>query len=269
MIIVRTKRISPAPIRLGLILSGLILILAGCQFSWPWAKKIDLTRATPDGLYQQGVAYYQDGSYKKAVQVFQRLKEEYPLSKFTIMAELGIADSHFSDKAWPEAELSYSEFLTLHPTNENLPYVLYQLGLCHFNQISTIDRDQSEAIKALREFERLKTRFPNSKFAFLAEKMIRECKKTLGEQEFYVGEFYFNMKQYRAALARFEKIAREYPNVGLDYKVSYYIIETKRYLGGAGSDKLTGVKSGQPTQPPLQTTPPLDPRGAPPARRTP
>ena len=263
MIIVRTKRISPAPIRLVLILSGLILILAGCQFSWPWAKKIDLTRATPDGLYQQGVAYYQDGSYKKAVQVFQRLKEEYPLSKFTIMAELGIADSHFSDKAWPEAELSYSEFLTLHPTNENLPYVLYQLGLCHFNQISTIDRDQSEAIKALREFERLKTRFPNSKFAFLAEKMIRECKKTLGEQEFYVGEFYFNMKQYRAALARFEKIAREYPNVGLDYKVSYYIIETKRHLGGAG------VKSEQPIQPPMQPTPPPDPRGSPPVRRTP
>ena len=27
---------------------------------------------------------------------------------------------------------------------------------------------------------------------------------TVGEQEFYVGEFYFNTKQYRAALARFE-----------------------------------------------------------------
>src|SRR5512140_3338350 len=84
-----------------LILSGLVLTLSGCQFSWPWTKKIDLTRATPDGLYQQGVAYYQDGSYKKSVAVFQRLKEEYPLSKFAIMAELGIADSHFSDKEWP------------------------------------------------------------------------------------------------------------------------------------------------------------------------
>ena len=57
--------------------------------------------------------------------------------------------------------------------------------------------------------------------------MIRECKKILGEQEFYVGEFYFNMKKYRAALRRFEKIVRDYANVGLDYKVSYYIIETK------------------------------------------
>jgi outer membrane protein assembly factor BamD len=260
---VRNERIAMPLIRLVLIFSGLVLILSGCQFSWPWTKRIDLTRATPDGLYQQGVAYYQNGSYKKSVEVFQRLKEEYPLSKFAIMAELGIADSHFSDKAWPEAELAYNEFLNLHPTNENLPYVLYQVGLCHFNQITTIDRDQSETLKALREFERLNTRFPNSKFAFLAEKMIRECKKTLGEQEFYVGEFYFNMKQYRAALARFEKIAREYPNVGLDYKVSYYLIETKRHVAGVG------VQGEQPTKAPVQPTPPPDPRGAPPVRRTP
>ena len=114
-----------------------------------------MTRATPDGLYQQGVEYYQDGSYKKAVDLFQRLKEEYPLSKYSIMAEMGIADSYFSGKEYVEAELAYSEFLNLHPTNENLPYVLYQIGMCHFNQITTIDRDQSEAFKALKEFERL------------------------------------------------------------------------------------------------------------------
>jgi len=253
---VRGKGILPI-VRWVLILTGFMLILSGCQFSWPWSKKDSMARGTPDGLYQQGVAYYQDGSYKKAVDVFQRLKEEYPLSKFAIMAELGIADAHFSDKAWPEAELAYGEFVSLHPTNENLPYVLYQLGMCHYNQLSTIDRDQSETVKALREFERLNARFPNSKFAFLAEKMIRECKKILGEQEFYVGEFYFNTKQYRAALRRFEKLARDYPNVGLDYKVSYYLTETKRRLGesGAAPDPAIGVKGDWPAPPAVRRTP--------------
>jgi outer membrane protein assembly factor BamD len=261
--IVRSKT-TLSFIRQVLILSGVVLILSGCQFSWPWTKKVDLTRATPDGLYQQGVTYYQDGNFKKSAEVFQRLKEEYPLSKFTIMAELGIADSHFSKKEWPEAELAYTEFLNLHPTNENLPYVSYQIGLCHFNQITTIDRDQSEAIKALREFERLNTRFPNSKFAFLAEKMVRECKKIMGEKEFYVGEFYFNTKRYRAALRRFEKVARDYSNVGLDYKVSYYLIETKRRLAEAGADTKIGVMG----QPPIQLQAP-ERLGSPPARRSP
>jgi outer membrane protein assembly factor BamD len=213
-----------------LVLFALVMISSGCTFTWPWTKKVAMTRSTPDGLYQQGVEYYKDGNYKRSVEVFQRLKEEYPLSALAIMAEIGVGDSYFSGKDYPEAALAYREFINLHPTNENLSYAMYQLGMCHFNQITTVDRDQSEAFKALREFERLTARFPGSKFSFMSEKMIRECKKILGEQEFYVGEFYFSNKQYRAALLRFEKIAREYANVGLDYKVSYYIIESKRRL---------------------------------------
>jgi outer membrane protein assembly factor BamD len=217
--------------RILAVLLVLVVTLSGCTFTWPWTKSSPLTRSTPEGLYQQAVEYYQDGSYKKSVEIFQRVKEEYPLSQLAILAEMGIADSYFSGKDYFEAELAYGEFLNLHPTNENLPYVMYQIGMCHFQQMDTLDRDQSETLKALKEFERLTARFPNSKFSFLAEKMIRECKRILGEKEFYVGEFYFNIKQYRAALRRFEKIARDYANVGLDYKVSYYIVESKRRLG--------------------------------------
>jgi outer membrane protein assembly factor BamD len=232
------KRILP-------VLLVLVVTLSGCTFTWPWTKSNPLTRSTPDGLYQQAVEYYQDGSYKKSVEIFQRLKEEYPLSQLAILAEMGIADSYFSGKDYFEAELAYLEFLNLHPTNENLPYVMYQIGMCHFNQMDTLDRDQSETFKALKEFERLTARFPGSKFSFLAEKMIRECKRILGEKEFYVGEFYFNIKQYRAALRRFEKIARDYANVGLDYKVSYYIIESKRRLGDVEGFTLPEKKKGQ------------------------
>ena len=127
-----------------LILLASILMLSGCQLWWPWTKKVDMARLSPDGLYQQGVEYYQDGNYKKAVEVFQRLKEEYPLSPYALTAEMGIADSYFSAKDYAEAELAYTEFINLHPTNENLPYAMYQIGMSHFNQISTIDRDQSE-----------------------------------------------------------------------------------------------------------------------------
>lgn len=219
------------------VLLAVVLLLSGCKIWLPWAKTTDLARNTPEGLYQQAVQEYKNGSYKKAIDLFQRVKEEYPLSPLTIMAEMGVADSFFSGKQYLEAGLAYSEFLNLHPTNENLPYVMYQIGMCHFNDVSTIDRDQTETIKALKEFERLIARFPGSKFSFMAEKMVRECKKTLGEQEFYIGEFYFNIKQYRAALRRFEMVIRDYANVGLDHKVNAFIAETKRRIAEADAKK--------------------------------
>ena len=110
--------------------------------------------------------------------------------------------------------------------------------------MTTIDRDQSEAAKALKEFERLAVRFPNSKFAVMAEKMIRECKMKLAEHEFYVGNFYFKQKKYNAALKRFEIITRDYAGVGMDLKVASYVTETKARLAEeANAQKLKEEKA--------------------------
>jgi outer membrane protein assembly factor BamD len=228
--------------RVFLALLVIVFLLSGCKIWLPWGKKAELARSTPEGIYQQALIDYQSGNYKRSIELFQRVKEEYPLSPLALAAEMGIADSYFSGKQYLEAELVYNEFLNLHPTNENLPYVMYQIGMCHFNEISSIDRDQSETFKALKEFGRLMARFPESKFSFMAEKIVRECRKTLGEQEFYVGEFYFNIQEYPSALRRFEKIVREYPNVGLDYKVSFFIAETKRRIAEADAKKKPAEK---------------------------
>jgi outer membrane protein assembly factor BamD len=110
------------------------------------------------------------------------------------------------------------------------------MGMCNYNQMESIDRDQTATIKARKNFERLIARYPESKLSTVAEKLLRECKQHLAEQEFYVGQFYFKQKKYQAALARFETISRDYANLGLDYKVEYFINETKAEI--AEEEKL-------------------------------
>jgi outer membrane protein assembly factor BamD len=222
-----------------LLLFVVIFFLSGCGWWKDLWHRPERTRATPEGLYQRGIDAYQAGRYKNAIESFQRLREEHPLHSLTIMAELGIADSYFSDETYAEAEIAYNDFVNLRPTNENLPYAMYQLGMCHYKQVFSIDRDQTETKKAKKAFERLIARFPNSKFSFLAEKTLRECNQMLAEHEFYVGEFYFKRKHYNAALKRFEGIIKDYANVGLDYKVSYFIAETKRRIAEEDARKTS------------------------------
>ncbi len=216
----------------------ILLCLSGCSLSsfLSFFKKEPTVKNSPEALYVRGSTKFQDGDYKKAREYFIRLKDEYPLHNLAILAELGIGDSFFTDKEYVEAESAYNEFLNMHPTNENIPYVLYQMGMCHYNLRETIDRDQTETIKARKEFERLIARFPDSKFSLAAEKLLRECKQELAEQEFYIGQFYFRQKKYPAALSRFENVASNYANLGLDYKIEYYINETKRKI--AEEEKL-------------------------------
>lgn len=189
-----------------------------------------IPKNNPGALYQQGYEDYQKGRYKKAIESFQRLKEEYPLSELAIPAELGVADARFSMEEYGYAEIAYNDIVNLHPTYENLPYVMYQIGMCHYRQLLSIDRDQTETVKAVKEFAKLIARFPNSKFSFLAEKNIKQCNSLLAEQEYYVGELYFKMRQYSAAMRRFENIIKNYANLGLDYKVKFMMEETRKEL---------------------------------------
>lgn len=227
-------------VKLKIIACTLLMVfcLSGCSLSsfFSFFKKEPMVKNSPEALYVRGSTEFQDGNYKKAREYFIRLKDEYPLHNLAILAELGIGDSFFTDKEYVEAENAYSEFLNMHPTNENIPYVLYQMGMCHYNLRETIDRDQTATIKARKEFERLIARFPDSKFSLAAEKLLRECKQELAEQEFYIGQFYFKRKKYRAALSRFENVANNYANIGLDYKIEYYMDETKRKI--AEEEKL-------------------------------
>jgi len=203
-----------------------MFFLSGCA----WWKSKEMPKNNPEALYQKGYEDYQKGRYEKAIESFQKLKEEYPLSELALRAELGIADANFSREEYGYAAMAYNDFVNLHPTNENTPYVMYQIGMCRYNQMLIIDRDQTETVAAAKEFEKLIARFPTSRFSFLAEKNLRECKKKLAEHEFYVGEIYFKMKQYKAALKRFDIIVKNYPNLGLDYKVSFMLEETKKQL---------------------------------------
>ncbi|MFA5323594.1 MAG: outer membrane protein assembly factor BamD [Smithella sp.] len=212
-------------------------IVSGCSFLDIF-RKGELPKASPEGLYARASEEYKQGSYKKAQEHFLRLKEEYPLHDLAVLAEIGVADSLYSDKEYAQAVDTYSDFISLHPLNENVPYAIYQMGMCHYNQMEAIDRDQTETIKARKEWEKLVERYPESKFSTMAEKMLREVKQRLAEREFYIGEFYLKQKKYQAALSRFEGMTAGYPNVGLDYKVEYYINETKAKIAEEEKEKL-------------------------------
>jgi outer membrane protein assembly factor BamD len=235
-----TRKISFALIFL------LVLGVSGCGW-WKdmkeWWRPADMARATPEGLYKRGAEQYQEGRYKKAVESFQRMKDQFPLHALAPDAEIGIADSLFSDENYVEAEMAYKDFVGMRPTNENVPYAMYQIGMSHYKDMGEIDRDQGETTKALAEFEKLIARFPGSKFSVMAEKHALECRRRLAEKEFYVGKFYFTQGKYKAALIRFETIAKDYPGIGLDYKVGYFIEESKkRLIKQEAEDKATKEK---------------------------
>lgn len=194
-----------------------IIVFTGC--AWFETKE----EKSAQELVSDGMDDFTDRDYRKAIESFEKLKDWYPFSKYAILAELKIADAHFRLEEYEDAIFAYESFESLHPRNEAIPYVIYQIGLCYFNQIDTIDRDQTTAKKALDTFRRLKKQFPNSQYTRNAGSRIKKCLKSLSGHDFYVGLFYFKSKHYGAALSRFKSVLSNYPDVGVHKKALEYI----------------------------------------------
>jgi outer membrane protein assembly factor BamD len=166
---------------------------------------------------------FNNEDYKDSIESFEKLRDWYPFSQYVIVAELKIADAYYHIKNYEEAVAAYEAFENLHPRNEAIPYVIFQIGLCYYEQIDTIDRDQTPAKNALDTFNRLKRQFPEDGYAHRAEEHIKKCIKSLAGHEFYVGFYYYKGKHYKAALSRFKSVLSNFPDVGFHQQALQYV----------------------------------------------
>jgi outer membrane protein assembly factor BamD len=197
-----------------------LLLLSGCA----WFSQEQEEKPAAE-LIQEGLEAYNKGNYSDAIKNFEQLKDWYPFSKYAVTAELKIADAHYYLDQYAEAIAVYEEFEQLHPRNEAIPYVIYQTGRCYYDQIDTIDRDQSSARKALEIFRRLIRQYPEDPYAVKARTHVTICLQSLAGHEFYVGKFYLRSKHYQAALQRFKAVISNYPDVGMHYQALKYIAQ--------------------------------------------
>jgi outer membrane protein assembly factor BamD len=202
----------------------LLLVFSGCAWFEPKEEKTALE------LVSDGMEQFNDEDYNDSIESFEKLRDWYPFSKYVILAELKVADAYYHIKNYEEAVAAYESFEELHPRNEAIPYVIFQIGLCYYEQIDTIDRDQSPAKNALDTFNRLKNQFPENDYAHRSEEYIKHSIKSLAGHEFYVGLFYFKSKHYKAALHRFKSVLSEFPDVGVHQRALQYISRCEELL---------------------------------------
>jgi outer membrane protein assembly factor BamD len=194
-----------------------IALVAGCA-----AREVP-REPTAEENYQMGMEKFDKKDYRDAIPYYQKILENYPFSYYAIQAELKIAEAYFLDKKYVEALVHLHGFQELHPTNENIPYVLWMKAVSYSEQFRTIDRDVSSMDNSKRELLELTTRFPESPYAEEAQEMLVKVNGRLAEHDFYVAHFYYRSADYYAALKRFQRILDKYPIEGVADRALYCI----------------------------------------------
>lgn len=203
-------------------------------------KAIKTIEGDPELLYKEGLVRFNKGDYSEALKKFEQLKTSFPDSQpFTTLAELKIGDCHFQMKEYVEAISAYEEFKKIHPTHDDIPYVQFQIAMSYFNQMLSLDRDQTFTKKALSNFEYLINNYPPNIFTEKAKSKIEICRKRLIDHEIYIGNFYYKQGKFEAALQRFEGILKMFPQRSDEDRILFFM--GKSYIGLKRLDKAREV----------------------------
>ncbi len=203
-----SKKIPPWLI----IVPAFLFLLSGCA----WLDKFrgSEIEKSPSELMYEGMSDLERGRYTAAVEAFQAVKDRYPYSEQAVEAELSLAEALYRRELYEEAYNAYDEFERLHPANPAVAFALYQKGMCHFERVRSVDRDQTPTRKAIHQFERLLEKFPDSRYSDRARRKLTECYSSLVHHELFIADFYLKKKKYRAARDRYIYLLENYPDFG-------------------------------------------------------
>ena len=198
-------------------LSRLLIILM-C-FYFVACSSTDKSSETPEGVYALAQQFEKDDRYDEAIRRYQEVKNKFPYSNWAAKAELAIADVHYKDEAFAEAQLAYQAFKELHPKHPQVDYVSFRIGLSYYKQLpDSIDRDLTLAHEAIIAFDDVLKNYSQSEYVKEATEDKADCLKRLATKEDYIGEFYFIREKYLAAFRRYENLLTQYPGQGFEAK---------------------------------------------------
>src|SRR5216684_3313759 len=141
------------------------------------------------------------------------------------------AEAFFEKEDYAEAAVEYQHFLDLHKAHLLAPYAQYRLGLSHYKQVTTLDRDPEHVRQTIDAMEKLLKEYPGSAYELDAHAKIQEGREHLAAYEIYVGKHYYRQAAYLAALHRFERVLALYPDLEDSAEAHYYLAKTYKDIG--------------------------------------
>lgn len=182
-------------------------------------------------LYMRGYNYFKDKDYEESAKYFDEIDRQHPYSVWAPRAQIMAAYAYYSANKYDDAVLTLDRFIQLHPGNRNIVYAYYLKGLCYYEQMSDVSREQKMTEDALSTFHEILSRYPNSIYTADINSKLQELEAHLSGKEMAVGRYYLKQKEYIPALNRFQGVILEHPNTNQTPEAFYRLVVCYTALG--------------------------------------
>lgn len=218
---------------LPFIVLGSLAMLSACGTAG--GKKAEEAAITTDRpvetIYNDAADQMDAGKYKKAARLFGEVERQHPYSQWATQAQLMNAYALYRSSDYDEATIALERFIRLHPGHKDIDYAYYLRGLCAYDQITDVTRDQDMTRSALENFDTLLRLFPESKYARDASLKRDLTLDHLAGKHMDIGRYYLTRGYYTAAIKRFMTVIREYQTTTHTAEALHRLVEAYMHLG--------------------------------------
>jgi outer membrane protein assembly factor BamD len=217
-------RVPPsAPFRRCLLLIVLAGLWSGCGGTQRPEPRTYSERA--EAAYLEAMDALDDSNFVFAMSQFRRVRDNFELSPYAVLAELRMADVHFEQGQYSQAAEAYRQFYQLHPSHEEVPYARFRIGMSYYEDMPSnffllpppYERELGVTRSAQQSLGDFVERYANStnprvqEYVAEARAGWQEATDRLAGFEFYVGKFYLRRGRPVAAADHFRTLLDRFP----------------------------------------------------------
>ncbi len=203
-----------------------LALLSGCQEP----EEIYVDRSVED-LYSIARTRLNERNYSKAATAFAEVERQHPYSNWALKAQIMSAYCFYEAKKYDEAIDGFKIFIQLHPGHADVAYAYYMIGLCFYEQIPIVERDQQPSEKSMEAFDEVLNRLPTSVYAKDARFKIDLIKDHIAGKEMDVGRYYLSKGSYISAINRFKNVVENYQSTAQTEEALYRLVESYLSVG--------------------------------------
>ena len=185
----------------------------------------------PKKLYMLAKLTFDQQNFELSKVKFLEIIKLYPLSNEAIESEIMIAFINYVQMDYETAILSFKKIINKFPSHKDIDYAYYMIAICYYEQLENEGLDGYYNGLALKSFNQVIKRFPQSKYAKDSRQKIILVNSNVAAKHMEIGRFYLHNKKYIAALNRFKIVVDDFETSKFTPEALHRMVEAYYEMG--------------------------------------
>lgn len=191
-----------------IILSSFCILIFTLLISCASSDTTELKSA--EGIFNKGMALFNDKQYLEAYNTFDLIKLQYPASQYADDAQFYMAESRFKREEYILAQFSYNLLKRLYPNSPYYKESAFKAAMSYYYLAPQYDLDPDYTTKAIKSMSEFQATYPGDSLSIVMETYIQELRDRLAQKEFEIAQLYRKLESPASALIYYDIVINEY-----------------------------------------------------------